>query len=58
MLRFEGSKSFRYRLIASVLSGKKLRIDKIRNEDESPGLQEFEASFLRLLEKISDGSKL
>jgi hypothetical protein len=30
--------------------------DKIRDQDESPGLQDFEASFLRLVEKITDGA--
>lgn len=54
-LKFEGCQTFRYRLVASILSGKSLRIDNIREKDEYPGLQEFEASFLRLLEKLSNG---
>ena len=55
-LRFEGCQAFRYRLVASILSGKPLRIDNIREKDEFPGLQEFEASFLRLIEKLSNGN--
>ena len=31
-------------------------MEKIREVDESPGLQDFEISFLRLIEKLSDGS--
>ena len=55
MLTFEGCKSFRYRIVASFLSGKQLNIEKIREDDESPGLQESEVSFLRLIEKLSEG---
>ena len=54
-LRFEGSQTFRYRIVAAVLSGKNIRIERIRETDDQPGLQEFEASFLRLIEKLSDG---
>lgn len=54
-LKYSGSAQFRQRIVASCLSGKKLRIDNIRDEDEQLGLHEFEASFLRLVEKITDG---
>ena len=56
MLVFEGCKSFRFRIVSSFLSGKQVHIKKIREVDESPGLQDFEISFLRLIEKLSDGS--
>jgi len=50
---------FRQRVVASALSGNVLRIDKIRSEDEqAPGLHDFEASFLRLIEKLCDGCKV
>ncbi|PNW79091.1 hypothetical protein CHLRE_09g400367v5 [Chlamydomonas reinhardtii] len=56
MLRFKGSQHFRQRLVCSTLSGRPIRIDDIRAADpESPGLREFEASFLRLLEKLTNG---
>lgn len=54
-LRYEGCALFRQRIVAATLSGKTLRIDKIRNEDDSPGLHDFEANFLRLIEKLTDG---
>ena len=50
-----GAQQFRQRLVYATLAGVTLRIDEIRSKDESPGLREYEASFLRLLEKISDG---
>ena len=56
MLTFEGCGSFRMRIFSSILSGKQLTIENIREADEYPGLQEFEVSFLRLIEKLSDGT--
>ncbi|PNH12636.1 putative RNA 3'-terminal phosphate cyclase-like protein [Tetrabaena socialis] len=56
MLRFKGCQHFRQRLVCSTLSGRPIRIDDIRAADpESPGLRDFEASFLRLLEKLTNG---
>jgi RNA 3'-terminal phosphate cyclase len=55
MLRFKGSENFRQRLVCSTLSGKPIRIDDIRSGDENPGLRDYEASFLRLIEKITNG---
>jgi RNA 3'-terminal phosphate cyclase-like protein len=54
-LRFKGSAHFRQRLLLSTLSGKAIRIDDIRSSDQSPGLRDFEASLLRLLEKLTNG---
>ena len=55
MLRFQGCEHFRQRVMLSCLSGKPIRIDDIRADDEAPGLRGFEASFLRLTEKLSNG---
>jgi RNA 3'-terminal phosphate cyclase-like protein len=56
-LKYSGSSMFRQRIIASILSNRMLKIDKIReNEEETTGLQDFEASFLRLIESITDGT--
>lgn len=41
--------------MGSILSGKTLFIRDIRADSDSPGLVDFEASFLRLIEKIMDG---
>jgi len=37
------------------LSGKAIRIDEIRPFDQNPGLRDYEASLLRLLDKITNG---
>lgn len=55
MLRFKGSQQFRQRLVFSTLSGRPIRIDDIRTKDMSPGLRDYEASLLRLLEKCTNG---
>lgn len=54
-LRLRGCTQFRQRIVSAALSGKTLRVDDIRAEDDQPGLQDFEASFLRLIEKMTDG---
>lgn len=56
VLRFSGHAYLRQRLVLATLAGRPVRIDKIRPDDEEPGLRDFEASFLRLLEKITNGS--
>lgn len=53
---FQGHQNFRIRLILATLSGKTIRIDKIRPDDLNPGLRDFEISFLRLLENVTNGS--
>ena len=58
MLRFQGCQAFRQRLVCATLAGRPIRIDDIRANDESPGLRDFEASFLRLLEKVTNGCKV
>ncbi|MEW5298344.1 MAG: hypothetical protein WDW36_001480 [Sanguina aurantia] len=55
MLKFWGSQNLRQRLVFSTLSGKAIRIDGIRVDDPVPGLRDFEASLLRLLEKLTNG---
>ena len=55
MLKFEGSQQFRQRLVCSTLSGRPIRIDRIRERDQNPGLRDFEACLLRLLEKVTNG---
>ena len=55
MLKLQGSQHFRQRLVLATLTGKTIRIDDIRAKDQDPGLRDFEASLLRLVEKISQG---
>jgi RNA 3'-terminal phosphate cyclase-like protein len=54
-IRLRGSSLFRSRIVGSILSGKTLFIRDIRSDSDAPGLVEYEASFLRLIEKIMDG---
>ncbi|KAG6874237.1 hypothetical protein C0995_003783 [Termitomyces sp. Mi166 len=56
LLQFSGHQYFRTRLVLSILSGKHVKIDKIRSEDKNPGLRDFEVSLLRLLEKVTNGT--
>jgi len=53
-----GGQNLRLRLILSTLAGKSLKISEIRSNEESPGLRDYEASLLRLLDKISNGVKI
>lgn len=39
LLRFEGYNYLRQRLVLATLSGKPVRIEKIRSDDENPGLR-------------------
>lgn len=54
-LKYQGCSLFRQRIVASLLSGQPLKIEHIRSKDDAPGLQDFEANFLRLIEKLTDG---
>lgn len=55
----DGATLFRPRLICSLLSHRPILVRNIRAEDlDSPGLHEHEASFLRLLDKITNGTKI
>ncbi|KAI0064561.1 18S rRNA biogenesis protein [Artomyces pyxidatus] len=55
-LQFSGHHYLRHRLVLSVLSGKAVKIDKIRPDDKNPGLRDYEISFLRLLERVTNGT--
>lgn len=56
VLRFKGHGHLRHRLVLSLISRRPVRIDEIRSTDEEPGLRECEVSFVRLLERISNGT--
>ncbi|KAJ7581211.1 18S rRNA biogenesis protein [Mycena floridula] len=56
VVQYSGHQHLRNRLVLSILSGKPVRIDKIRSEDKNPGLRDFEISLLRLLEKVTNGT--
>eukprot|EP01139_Manchomonas_bermudensis_P005059 Amastigsp_a174597_186.p1 type:complete len:371 gc:universal Amastigsp_a174597_186:1-1113(+) len=55
-LRYEGAANFRYRLLCATLAKRPVIIDEIRSDEENIGLRDYEAGFLRLLEKVTNGS--
>ncbi|KAI9446084.1 18S rRNA biogenesis protein [Lactarius indigo] len=55
-LHYSGHLYFRHRLVLSILSGKPIKIDKIRPSDKNPGLRDYEISLLRLIEKVTNGT--
>lgn len=57
-LRYKGSNFLRQRLCLATVSGRPVVITDIRPKDEEPGLRDYEASFIRLLDKICDGSDI
>jgi len=57
MTRLQGPEAFRTRLALATITGRPLRLDAIRPGDPtSPGLRPWEASLLRLLEKVTSGA--
>ncbi|KAJ8339009.1 hypothetical protein SKAU_G00357950 [Synaphobranchus kaupii] len=57
-LVYDGCNFFRQRLVLSLLSGKRVTIRNIRSKDDNPGLRDFEASFIRLMDKITNGTRI
>jgi RNA 3'-terminal phosphate cyclase-like protein len=59
-LRFEdGAVQFRQRIVVSILSHRPLLIRNIRSEDiEAPGLLPYQASFLRLIDRMTNGTRI
>jgi RNA 3'-terminal phosphate cyclase-like protein len=39
LVNFSGHQHLRHRLVLAILTGKHIRIDKIRSEDKNPGLR-------------------
>lgn len=58
LVTFTGHRNFRIRLILSTLSGTPIKIEKIRSNELNPGLKDYEVSFLRLIESVTNGSKI
>ena len=58
MLRFKGPKYLRQRIVCATLASKPIVIEGIRPLDENPGLTDYEASFLRLMDKITNGTTI
>lgn len=58
-LRFDdGPVQFRQRIICSILSRRPLLVKNIRHLDQDPGLRDYEASFLRLIDSLTNGTSI
>lgn len=57
-LTLTGAQCFRMRLILATLTQRRIRITEIRSDSENPGVQDFEVKLLKLLEIITNGSKI
>ncbi|KYO20841.1 RNA 3'-terminal phosphate cyclase-like protein [Alligator mississippiensis] len=57
-LSYVGCNFLRQRLVLATLSGRPVKIRQIRAKEEDPGLRDFEASFIRLIDKVTNGSRI
>lgn len=55
-LTFSGSAYLKHRLILATLAGKSIKIKDIRSF--SGGIQEFEVNLIRLVDKLTNGTKI
>ncbi|CAG9561642.1 unnamed protein product [Danaus chrysippus] len=58
VLVYKGSNLFRQRLLLATLSGRAIKIEEIRSSFDDPGLREYEVNLIRLLDKITNGSRV
>jgi len=55
-IRLKGHQNFRYRIMKSILTSRAIHISEIRSNFENPGIKDFEISFLRLIERLTNGT--
>eukprot|EP01104_Vermistella_antarctica_P011383 TRINITY_DN3170_c0_g1_i4.p1 TRINITY_DN3170_c0_g1~~TRINITY_DN3170_c0_g1_i4.p1 ORF type:complete len:360 (+),score=70.84 TRINITY_DN3170_c0_g1_i4:1460-2539(+) len=55
-LHFKGAKNLRHRIVCSLLSRRTVCFSELRSLSETPGLRDYEVSFLRMIEKITNGT--
>lgn len=58
LIVYKGSNFFRQRLLLATLSGRTIKIDEIRSTHDDPGLREHEVSLIRLLDKVTNGTRV
>lgn len=58
ILVYKGSNFFRQRLLLSTLSGRTIKIEEIRSNHDDPGLREYEVNLIRLLDKVTNGTRV
>jgi RNA 3'-terminal phosphate cyclase-like protein len=55
-MELQGAKIFRFRIIASLISGRPVKISKIRSSSEYPGLTDAEVNYLQLVSQLTAGT--
>lgn len=55
-LTFKGSNHIKQKLILATISGKSVKITEIRKDEG--GLQEFEINVIRLIDKLTNGTRI
>jgi len=58
LLQFEGHRHLTTRLLLSTLTGRPIRISKIRPSSTRPGLTPYETNFIRLLDATTNGAQI
>ncbi|KAJ4287277.1 hypothetical protein N0V90_012675 [Kalmusia sp. IMI 367209] len=58
LLQFEGHRHLTTRLLISTLTGRPIRVSKIRPSSTRPGLTSYETNFIRLLDSITNGAQI
>jgi RNA 3'-terminal phosphate cyclase-like protein len=58
IIKLKGSNYFRVKIAYSLLLNRPIEISEIRVNDINPGLTEYEISFLKLIEKITNGTNI
>lgn len=56
VLRFTGHQNLRYRILLALLSQRAIHVSGIRADADNPGICDYEVSFLRLIERITNGT--
>ncbi|XP_008554925.1 RNA 3'-terminal phosphate cyclase-like protein [Microplitis demolitor] len=57
-ITYEGCNYLKQRLLLSTLSGKPVKIDNIRASSDDPGVRAHEVNLIRLLDRLTNGSKI
>ncbi|KAF2253491.1 18S rRNA biogenesis protein [Trematosphaeria pertusa] len=58
LIHFEGHRHLTTRLLLSTLTGRPIRISKIRSSSTNPGLTRYETNFIRLLDAVTNGAQI
>lgn len=58
LVQFEGHRHLTTRLLLSTLTGRPIRISKIRPSSTRPGLAPHETNFIRLLDAVTNGAQI